>query len=241
MFLDFVPDDMMKFAFCSSFGKVCLEEWEKEETIKLLARLQYISVRESSAVELLDTIGINNAVHLLDPTLLIDNSFWKNISAPKLVKQDYVLVYQLNPNGDFDKYAYEFAKRKKLKLVHLCMKTRDLKKHGKKIILPKVEEFLSLIQHASYVITDSFHGTAFSINFNREFINIFPAEYSTRLESILQWAGLDSRHLIEYNNFEIADRCIDYKPINKKLQLEREKADKFLMHVVQDICQNKKE
>lgn len=236
MFLEFAPDKAMKFSFCSSFGKTMLDEEEKAEIYPLLNRLQYISVRESTALKVLETIGINKGIHLLDPTLLIPSSFWSEIAAPRLIKDEYVLVYQLNPNQDFDNYTYKFAKRKGLKLVILGMRTRDLKKKGKTLLMPKVEEFLSLIKYAKFVITDSFHGTAFSLNFNRQFITIYPAEFSTRLYSILKWADLLNRRLDDYNNLEIADEEIDYTLINSKLELEQKRARNYL-HSVAKECE----
>ena len=235
MFLEFAPDNAMKFAFCSSFGKTKLTDDEMKQAKPLLERLNHISVRESTAIPVLEDIGITGGIHLLDPTLLLSSDFWSKIAAERMVKEDYVLVYQLNPNGDFDKYASEFAKRKGMKLVHIGMRMKDKNKDGKTFIMPMVEEFLSLIKYASYVITDSFHGTAFSINFNREIVDIYPNEFSTRLHSILDWAGLLSRHLESYDNFEIADTPIDYAPINEKLEREREKAKNYLETIVEEM------
>lgn len=235
MFLEFAPDNAMKFAFCSSFGKTKLSDKEMEQAKPLLERLNYISVRESTALPVLEDIGINGGIHLLDPTLLLSSDFWSKIAADRMVAEDYVLVYQLNPNSEFDKYASEFAKRKGMKLVHIGMRMKDKKKDGKVFIMPKVEEFLSLIKYASYVITDSFHGTAFSINFNREIVDIYPNEFSTRLHSILDWAGLLSRHLEGYDNYEIADTPTNYAPINEKLEQERDKAMEYLQAIVNGI------
>lgn len=235
MYLEFVPDNKMKFSFCSSFGVTELPSNEVDDTKRLLDRIEYISVRESTAVDLLARLGINNAQHLLDPTLLMPAEFWENISSPRLVKEKYVLVYQLNPNQEFDEYAKRFADKKNMKLVYIGMRMKDRFKKGKVFLMPEVEQFLSLIQYASYVITDSFHGTAFSLNFNRELIDIYPNEFSTRLSSILKWAGISNRHLTNFNDFAIAEDKIDYDSINQKLNEERIKARKFLKDVKNDI------
>lgn len=236
MFLEFAPDNAMKFAFCSSFGKTKLSDDEMKQAKPLLERLNHISVRESTALPVLEDIGIEGGIHLLDPTLLLSADFWNKIVADRMVKEDYILVYQLNEGGEFDRYASEFAKRKGLPLVHIGMRMKYKNKEGKVFIMPMVEEFLSLIKYASYVITDSFHGTAFSINFNREVIDIYPEEFSTRLHSILDWAGLLSRHLTSYDDFAIADTPIDYAPINAKLEQERSKAMKYLSAIVEETA-----
>ena len=210
-----------------------ISEEEKKQASPLLDRLEYISVRESTALPVLESMGIKNGIHLLDPTLLLPSAFWDRIAAKRLVDHDYILVYQLNDGEKFDNYAKEFARRKGLPLVHIGMRMKYKKKEGKVFIMPEVEEFLSLIKYASYVITDSFHGTAFSINYNREIIDIYPEEFSTRLHSILDWAGLLSRHLTDYSNFQIADEPVDYKPINDKLEIERNKAREYLKVVAE--------
>jgi len=228
MYLDFVPKNTMKFALCSSFGKTELEESEKSQIKNYLKSFDAISVRELSALLILNEMDINDGIHLLDPTLLVGPDLWTSLIEKRMIKEDYVLVYQLNPNKEFDEYAYKFAKKKGLKLVFIGMRMKDLLKNGKVFLIPNVYQFLSLIKYASFVITDSFHGTAFSINFNKQFISIYPNEFSTRLQSILEWANLMERHLESYDNLEIADNEIDYNDINIKLQNESKKANEFL-------------
>ena len=109
MFLAFAPDNAMKFAFCSSFGKTKLSEEEKKQASPLLDRLEYISVRESTALPVLESMGIKNGIHLLDPTLLLPSAFWDRIAAKRLVDHDYILVYQLNDGEKFDNYAKELC------------------------------------------------------------------------------------------------------------------------------------
>ena len=91
-----------------------------------------------------------------------------------------------------------------------------------------VEDFLSLIANASYVVTDSFHATAFSINFNTPFMIIFPEKFSTRLASILEVTGLQNRIVEDYNDIKLANEIIDFTHANEVLNSEREKACKYL-------------
>ena len=93
---------------------------------------------------------------------------------------------------------------------------------------PKVEDFLSLIDNAKYVITDSFHATAFSLNFNTEFIIVYPEKYSTRLQSILELTGLEDRVAKDENDLSIIDKEIDFNHTDKVLKLEKSKSLKWL-------------
>lgn len=229
MFLNFVPDSIPKIAYSASFGKVCLDEWEKDETRKLLERYSYISVRESSAVDIISKLGIKNVEHLLDPTLQMPCSFWKQYAGKDKSKHPYVLIYQLNSNPKFDKYAKEFAHQKGLKLIRFCLRFDQIIKEGKSAIIPDIFDFVSYIYHASYVITDSFHATAFSINLNTDFISIYPDEFSNRIESLLKLTGLQNRHLISYDDYSFVDQePIDFTFVNQYLDNERRKGDEFL-------------
>lgn len=77
--------------------------------------------------------------------------------------------------------------------------------------MPEVQDFVRYIFHADYVITDSFHATAFSINVNTQFISIYPNDYSSRLGSILKLVGLEDRHLLSYDDFSLVEApAIDF-------------------------------
>ncbi|WP_444347353.1 polysaccharide pyruvyl transferase family protein [Phocaeicola coprocola] len=229
LFLSFVPDNIPKIAYSASFGKSKLDEWEKEETKKLLQRYQAISVRESSGVDIINNLGISGAVHVLDPTLQLNKDFWKQYAGKRNIRVPYLLIYQLNTNSQFDKYAKEMAKRKGLKLVRFCTRIDQCIKCGKSLIIPEVLDFVSLIYHADLVITDSFHATAFSINVNTPFISIYPDSFGGRLESILKLTKLENRHLKSYTDFSyVTTSKMDFTYANEVLEKEREKGYKFL-------------
>lgn len=228
LFLSFVPDNVKKIAYSASFGKPQLDDWEKEETRKLLQRYSAISVREKSAVNICEDLGLPSVTHVLDPTLQVNKDFWMSLlTESQRVRTDkgkYVLVYQLNSNREFDRYAKEFAKRKGWKLVRFCLRYDQIVRPGKSILIPEVTDFISLIANAGCVITDSFHGTAFCCNLNTPMICIYPNEFSSRLASLLQLTGLEQRHLKEYNDFSYVEKTnVDFERVNSILNQERAK------------------
>jgi hypothetical protein len=230
LFLSFAPDNITKIAYSASFGKQYLDDWEKEETRRLLHRYDAISVRESNGVKIINDLTLDNVSHVLDPTLQMGKSFWKQYIGKRLVKKRYMLIYQLNTNESFDRYAKEFASKKGLKLVRLCTRYDQILKSGHSILIPQVFDFLSLIYHADYIITDSFHGTAFCINLNKDFISIIPDKFGSRIESILQLTKLNARQLKSYTDYSLLDAPpINYTVVNEILQKEREKGHSFLM------------
>ena len=232
LFLAFVPEHIKKIAYSASFGKSKLDTWEKEETCKLLARYQAVSVRESTGVDICSELGCD-ATHVLDPTLQLDRTFWSSYAGCRPLEYGYVLIYQLNTNKSFDRFAKEFAHRKGLRLVRFCTRIDQILKNGKSLVVPEVQDFVRYIFHADYVITDSFHATAFSINVNTQFISIYPNDYSSRLGSILKLVGLEDRHLLSYDDFSLVEApAIDFSYANKILDEERAKGLDFLRRAI---------
>ena len=234
LFLKFVPDNVKKIAYAASIGKERLDEWEVEETKKLMSRYDAISVREASAVSISNELGLK-ATHVLDPTLQVTGDFWMSIASPRLVKERYVLVYQLNTNPDFDRYAVEYAKRRECKLVRFCVRHYQALRPGKALIIPKPEDFISAIAYADTVITDSFHATAFSCNLSVPMICIYPNEYSSRLASILQLTGLELRHLKNYNDFSfVENHDVNFAKVNEILDKQRKIGIDYLKNAIAD-------
>lgn len=232
MFLEFVPDSVKKISYAASMGKGQLDEWEKAETKRLLQRYSAISVRESTAVDIINELGITGAVHVLDPTLQMPREFWMKW-AKKPKEENYVLIYQLNTNPQFDAYASIFAKQKGLKLLRFCTRYDQIVKCGKSLLIPNVEDFVSYIAYAECVITDSFHATAFSINLNTNFISIYPNSFSSRLASILEQTGLQHRHLTSYDDFSFVENMnVNFAEANRILDAERVKAIEFLRQAI---------
>lgn len=238
LFLKFVPDNVKKIAYAASFGKNRLDDWEVEETRKMLSRYQHISVREASAKEIVEKqLGLPSATHVLDPTLQVDRDFWISVIGqdykPKYKKGKYVLIYQLNTNPQFDNYANEFAKRKGWKLVRFCIRFYQAFRCGRAEMIPNVEDFIGLIANAGCVITDSFHATAFCCSFNIPMICIYPNEYSSRLDSLLKLVGLEDRHLKDYSDFSFVENtAVDFIPVNQTLNREREKGFDYLRKAI---------
>lgn len=240
LFLQFVPDGVKKISYAASIGKNQLDEWEVEETKRLLSRYDAISVREASAKEIVENqLQLPSATHVLDPTLQVDREFWLKILGtnynPKYEKGKYVLIYQLNTNPQFDVYAKEFAKRKGWRLIRFCIRHYQGLRCGKAELIPNVEDFVGLIANAGCVITDSFHATAFSCNLNTPMICIYPNEFSSRLASILKLVGLENRHLTDYNDFSFVDNTsVDFTHVNEVLERERQVGWDFLKKAIED-------
>ena len=227
-FLDFVPKGKKCIAYSASFGKTEISNELKEKLPILLEKYSKILVRESSAIEILKNANIDSEL-VLDPTLLLSKKDWMSLYNKDLkINKDYILVYQLHHNKNFDKYLKLLEKNTKLKIYRISPSYYFKFKPGKLIYLPSLEKFITLFADAKYVITDSFHGTVFSIIFNKPMIDILPKNTGTRIESILKLFEIDNRILKDFSNTKILEEKINFEKVNKKLKLEQEKSKKRL-------------
>lgn len=223
-FLDFIDENDKAISYAASFGKDIICDELKQNLYELTKKYLKILVREDSAVKLLSECGVRNAKQVLDPTLLTSKEDWDNIcNKERLINEDYILIYQLHHNKNLDKYAKKISKLTGKKLIRINTSKYFKYKAGKFIYLPSPDEFLSYIKYADIVLTDSFHGTCFSIIYNKNFIDILPSITGTRISSILKLFGLENR-ITTGDNYNLAMENIDYNKVNKKLAVEQKKS-----------------
>lgn len=181
-----------------------------------------------TGVEICNDLKIENTTCVLDPTLLLTGDEWRKISTKKRIDENYILVYNLNRNKKIDKYAKNLSKKTRLKIKYLSYQLHEFYKKGRMYCNPQIEEFLDLIDNAKYVISDSFHATAFSLNFNKEFIIVYPGKYSTRLQNVLKMLNLENRVAKDENDMSVINNEIDFSKINSIINEERKKSIKWL-------------
>lgn len=235
-FLEFAPKGSKCISYAGSFGTSIINENLNNNLEKLMKKYSNISVREKSAVDILESKKIKCNL-VLDPTLLLSADEWKKyIEISDNTNENYILVYQLHNNKKFDQYVEKISKEKGLPIYILSTKLNNIIKKGKIIYLPSLKEFLYYINNANYIVTDSFHGTVFSIIFNKQFISITPGETSTRIENLLELFNLKSRYLFEnyLNNIQLIDEKINWEKTNEILIKERNKSLKWLEKSLND-------
>ena len=230
-FLQFVDDSTPKLAYAASFGKTKFEEKTTAEYRSMLAEYDKIAVRENSAVKMLNDWGLKNCVgQVLDPTLLLKSEEWKSLlvkdtDLQKCAWKKYILVYQIHNDSKLSDYAVRLAQHTGLELIRVNPMLHQIIRGGKFICCPDLGMFLSLIDNASCILTDSFHGTCFAINFGKQFIEVLPNNATgTRNLSILELTGLSNRILGDFNDYSLIDKVIDYSEVHNILNAEREKS-----------------
>lgn len=218
-FLNFVPTDVPKISYAASFGRKEFDQGKMSQLERYLGSYNRISVREKSGIDILNRMGLHGSV-VLDPTLLLNKEEWRKFSKqPK--ERNYILVYQLRKNPDFLNYVDKIQKKMKCDVIRVTTDFKQIFKAGRTRCLISPEAFVGYFSNASLVITDSFHGTAFSINFNVPFVEILPDRYAERNLNILKMFGLQSR-ILEDENIDVIDQPIDYQKVNGMLECARQ-------------------
>ena len=234
-FCDFVSGDnnCKKIAYAASFGVNKLTKTEVKQLAKLVDNFDYVSMRELEGVSLIDKLFVKNEiVKTLDPTLLLDKDQWSSLAILPVLKEPYLLVYRMDGNDKLIEDAYFIAQQMNLKIVEITY-GRSLKKifsqRHKIITMAGPREFIGLIKNADFVLTNSFHGTVFSIIFQKYFLTYPVGHLSSRMTSLLDTLGLSGRFITGDDAHLSYNRSINYPVVETKLNFEKDKSSAFLI------------
>lgn len=228
-----------KISYAASFSVSKIPEDLKHTYKELINNIDSISVRETNAINIVKTLTNRNAEQVLDPTLLLTKQEWVDYVSNKHyspVKGEYIIVYTLSGS----KYIYDLAKDVAHRLgdvriinIKDTFQTSREEAYIINLFDAGPSEFITLFSRASYVITDSFHGTAFSINFNIPFTTMLNpvSNMNQRALSLLELTGLKNDRLI-YDDGKGAkpySLTIDFSEANRVIKEWREKSVSFLI------------
>lgn len=216
-----------KISYAASLGFKELPEKEEEEFKKLLQNFNAISVREEALKDYIKKISNQDVTKVLDPTLLLNKEKYLKIAQKPDLKKKYLLLYTLVDNKKLIQISQYIAQKLGLEIVELRY-SKTLKKIGKKQIANiGPEEFLGLINGAEFIITNSFHGTVFSILFHKKFYTIPISKVNSRIENLLEITKLEKRCIREIEEVDLETE-IDYKQAEENLQKEKNQSINFL-------------
>lgn len=224
-----------KISLSSSIGREKIDIEEKNLFKEYLGSYSALSVREESAVSILNELGLSS-IQLLDPTLLLSKDEWKFYMSQRLIKEKYLLLYlpyNIVNEEKIIKSARMLADKQNLKIVTFSWTLKNHSYADKTVKFASPGDFLSLFNYADLIITNSFHGTAFSINLNKQFWVYQPSSFSTRITSIIDLTKLNSRLLSDIIALKDMEE-IDYSPVNEILEKERKKGRDFIENILRN-------
>lgn len=227
--LKFVPDDVGRVSFASSFGVSNIPWYQKKRTKEFLDRIPYVSMRENRGAEIVKELTGRDVPVLMDPVFYFDKEGWNRLVPYSAVDwNDYIFCYFLGNNPEHRKAAKQLSEETGKKIVTLRHLDRYVPEdetfgdYAPYAVDPGI--FLNILRNAAHVCTDSFHGSVFSIIHEKKFLvfDRYSSQSGTsknsRIDSLCQNLGLESRRFrSEKTVLDAIDQPIDYVSVRQKL------------------------
>lgn len=228
-------NNVKKYAYASSFGTNTLDDKEKAVVKECLNDFELLSVRENGGKCLINELLPDKDTQIvLDPTFLLSAEEWKVIAQKPKFNGRYILIYQLEYSKTLIEYAQLMAKRKACKLITINGNPRQ-PIMGRNILDAGPEEWLGLFEGAEMIFTNSFHGTVFSIIFNKDFYTnllVKCPRKNDRMITILHELGLENRILRSGMTESELSVSVNYPDIKDKYEKLLNDSYKYIDKVV---------
>lgn len=245
--IEYVPDDVNKVAYSTSFGISHVLPGQREKAKHFLGRINHLSVREDTGQKIIKDLIGRDAPVVCDPVILLKKEEWQKYIAERcqkdlgeVTKDPYILCYFLGENKEHREFAKNLRKKTGMKIISILLgEERYYKENPVYYDFPLYDigplDFVNLISKAQYICTDSFHGSAFSLVFQKQFFVFYKSvqgakmSVNSRLDSMLGWAGVS--HRIIKGKLEITDDLltpIDYEDVNKRIEEKRQMSMMYL-------------
>lgn len=236
-FLDFVKDPKKKNSYAASFGFQEIPGQHVETYKTLLGDFGNLSVREEQGVRIVRELLGKRAERHVDPTLTLPPETWERMVAQRPLREKYIFIYTVqNPRKAYA-YAEALAEKTGYKIVflHGIIDTKPVSKEqrgAKHLYALSPDAFLNYIYHAEYVLTNSFHGTVFSIIYKKKFMVELEAwKYNHRAKELLDLAGL-AGHDLKPMDISAIEREEDWDAVHERLRTESQRS----MDYLESIC-----
>lgn len=230
-YLDFGPDNVTKVSYAASFGVNELREKDVDFVRDMLSKFNRISVREKKGVILLNTLGFEAAL-VLDPVFLLNREEWDSFCNRKVSKSNYILIYAIGGITDAMRSMAEKIQKNTNNII-LCIRSNKKINGFEEISDAGPDDFIGYIKNASYIISNSFHATAFSLIFRKEFYSFpYATKSSERIENLLNSMNLGERYNTKDFN---KNAIIDYATIHFKLEKMKEESIGWIDDIINNL------
>ena len=239
-----------KLSYAASMGGVDLKlsDAESHEVHACLKDYVGISVRENIAKKMLSGCLVDDVRTDIDPTFLLSEEHWKKVMAPRVIEGEYIFFYSVDYNEESVKIAEWYGNNLKLPVIYVNTSWRSyFIKEGRMRCLKNagIEEFLSLVYYAKAVLSGSFHGTAFSLIFNKPFYRIQRKQNNSavvddRIRTLFDILEIQGREISTENYKEKINSLFDmeYQTINKNIRVAQNKAREYFSSIFLEEVDN---
>ena len=224
-YLDFAPSSAKRISYAASFATEDVADEYRPFIRKMLQNFDAVSIRERCSLPLLASLGRTDGVAVCDPVFLLTREQWENMLPNQQIHEKYLLVYDTEYSPKVKEIAKRIAKEKKLKIYNVS--AFQIGYADKDLWASSPTDFVQLIRGASYVVSNSFHATAFSLIFERDFCVVNRTEgINERMKSLLEGYHLEERMVSAYAALPLAS--IDYQEVRILLQKDIDYSKDFL-------------
>ena len=230
-FFESIQDPIKKNSYSASFGGAEVSESFQSVIAPLLQTFHKISLREKSGQELVEKLLSKSVSRTLDPVFLMTLADWKRFAiSPR--QKNYILFFPLYRSDALVSFVKKLSAKLRAKIVYVCAFEHPFP-YGLNDITPTPLEFVGLFQKARCVVTNSFHGVAFSIVHNKDFYMEYPYNplnnMNERFDSLIKTLGIGDRFIPTDPTDELAP--MDYSRINSRLAAERQASLDYLKSI----------
>lgn len=224
-YLDFAPKASKRISYAASFATEEVADEYRPFVRKMLQNFDVISIRERYSLSLLSSLGRTDGIAVCDPVFLLTRIQWEDLLPQNRIHEKYLLVYDTEFSPKVKEIAKRIAKEKNLKIYNVS--ASRIGYADKDMWASSPMDFVQLIRDASYVVSNSFHASAFSIIFERDFCVINRSEgINERMKSLLSNFELEERLVAAYS--EKILNPIDYQLVRPLVQKDIEYSKEFL-------------
>lgn len=211
------------FAYGASFGDSNFTDEIISKIDEYLPNFKAIGIRERGMLDHIKSVVDVPVSKVIDPTLLLHIEDYDSICNPPVTNEKYILLYSRRYNANMIKFADDLAKKTGLKIIDISLRKNP---DHEMFYNAGVEEFLSLVKNAEYVVTNSFHGIIFSVQFRKNFFGFSRQQCDTKINELMELFGLEYRLLVDGS--ENVSREIDYISVHNRIDEFRNKSLEFL-------------
>lgn len=227
--LNFGGESIRRFSYAASLGEYDWNDDEKSVFREILEKYKMVSVREMYAKKYLQTFTEKQINVHIDPVFLLERQKWEEMIREPIIKENYILCYPLIGNDRLQYVLNELKRLTGYKVISIQDIPVKRVKADRYFYDAGPIEYLNLIRYSEFVVTTSFHGTAFSAIFNKPFYTLIKNYKSQRMTGLLNMLGLDSR--LYSDDTIISTDPVDFTYCNRVIEMEKKRSIEYLKDI----------
>ena len=224
-FANYDPMQGHSVAFAASFGDPTMTVEVSKQISERLKNFKAIGLRENLMIPYVKEQTDVPVQKVIDPTLLLTPEEYKPIIEDRIIEDKYLLLYSRRYSPEMEAYAEKVARENGWKVVEISLRATNADKGHIMFYRAGVEEFLSLVKNAEFVVTNSFHGMILSVQMKKQFAGFSRDQCNSKIDELLSLFGLKDR-LYVTGKEQYSD--IDYDAVHKRIAIERNNSVEFL-------------